>query len=162
MLAYQHGSPTGFYTPNYPAKEIDGPYVDGVSITHGESPNRTHIWSLSNTVRTSGNPEHVCPCGDPMSASTMQDHIPDFVGNDYFCDSRTPTAEKATEFHTADPLWDGHGCKSDDACCSFNSPPWFCRQLPETTNEDVELRVCADEGWEKEDTLLSVVELYVQ
>ena len=159
MLAYQHGSPTGFNTP---ASEIDKPYVDGVSITYGKSPNRRHVWTLSNTIRTSGNPEHVCPCGDPESVSTMHEHIPDFVGNDYFCDSRAPTEEKATGPHDADPLWDGQGCDPGDACCTFNSPPWFCKKLPEITNEDVELRICANEGWETEDTLLNIVELYVQ
>ena len=94
-----------------------------------------------------------------MSASTMYTHIPDFVGNNYFCDSSSATTK---ELNTEDPLWDGHGCSAEDMCCQFNRPPWFCRDLPEVSNEDVELRVCGDEGWEKEDSPFQVVELYVQ
>ena len=32
--------------------------------------------------------------------------------------------------YTADPLWDGEGCDETNTCCDFNSPPWFCKDLP--------------------------------
>ena len=37
------------------------------------------------------------------------------------------------------PLWDGHGCTVSSTCytCEFNNPPWFCKQLPKPTTEDM-------------------------
>ena len=27
--------------------------------------------------------------------------------------------------------------------CTFNNPPWFCKQLPQSTNADLEVRLCS-------------------
>ena len=32
-------------------------------------------------------------------------------------------------FRPADPVWDGMGCSSTSTCCTFNSPPWFTKNL---------------------------------
>ena len=29
---------------------------------------------------------------------------------------------------------------------SFNSPPWFCKQLPQPTHDYIEIRLCGDES----------------
>ena len=59
-----------------------------------------------------------------------------------------------------DPLWDGQGCRSPP-CCELSYPPgvtapWFCRQLPQTTTDVIEARICCDYA------PLEVVELYVR
>ena len=60
-----------------------------------------------------------------------------------------------------DPLWDGQGCGVGySACCSFNSPPWFCKELPHATTDDIELRMCGDHLVEDEATLLELIKLY--
>ena len=50
-----------------------------------------------------------------------------------------------------DPLWDGRGCILSNPCCSFNNPPWFYKQLPQPTTDDLEMRVCRDEDVGNED-----------
>ena len=39
-------------------------------------------------------------------------------------------------------LWDGKGCSSFDMC-SRKGGPWFCKNLPEPTTDDIELCICA-------------------
>jgi len=87
--------------------------------------------------------------------------IPPFIGQDYFCDtgSRSTYEDK---IYSDDPLWDGHGCGAESSCCRFNSPPWFCKQLPQPTSDDIELRLCTDQSIGNEDVLIELVELYVQ
>ena len=58
--------------------------------------------------------------------------------------------------------WDGHGFGPRSNCCRFNSPPWFCRQLPQPTRDYIEVRLCGDESTDNEDALIELVELYVQ
>ena len=65
-------------------------------------------------------------------------------------------------FHDGDPLWDGAGCGQDSTCCSFHNPPWFHKQLPQPTTDDIEMRVCRDEEQEDEDIPIAYVEIYVQ
>ena len=64
-------------------------------------------------------------------------------------------------YFTNDPLWDGAGCVSG-SCCTFNSPPWFCKSLSTPTTDDIQLRLCLDEVTSNEDVLFEIVELYVQ
>ena len=42
-----------------------------------------------------------------------------------------------------------------------NNPPWFCKQLPQPTSDDIEIRLCGNEG-PGEDTPIEVVEIYVK
>ena len=64
------------------------------------------------------------------------------------------------------PLWDGDGCTGSSTCCEFNNPPWFCKQLPEPTTEDIEIRIMSSAGkgysLEGEDTPVQLIEIYVQ
>ena len=87
---------------------------------------------------------------------------PLFVGNDYFCDTAIDTGISGGVFYNDDPLWDGAGCGPQSTCCSFNSPPWFYKQLPQTTTDDIEMRVCRDQSRANEDIAIEIVELYVQ
>ena len=64
-----------------------------------------------------------------------------WVHDDYFCDTGSRDQVQLM-FYGADPLWDGAGCGPLNTCCSFNKPPWFYKQLPQPTTDDIELRVC--------------------
>ena len=162
VIGYQVGSTSGFYTPRLP-NVIDNAYIEGVSVTHGSSP-RKHIWSFATALQSvtgSHGPIHVCPCA--ISNSQMGQYIPSFVGNDYFCDSGNhATSTSVSTVYSSDPLWNGHGCSGRDACCTFNNPPWFCKQLPQPTTDDIEVRVCADEAANNEDSPIRLVELYTK
>ena len=109
--------------------------------------------------------EAVCPCSHGRLSSTLL--FPAFIGSDHFCDSGIPGLFHEPQydvFQGANPLWDGAGCGPVSSCCSFNNPPWFHKQLPQPTADDIEMRVCINEGQYNEDIPISVVEiiLYVQ
>ena len=133
---------------------IDGAYVSGVSLTHG-SP-RQHIWTFaagrSETYTTLNDS---CPCD-----ATINITIPPFVGADYFCESGQNSGDTPVFFFPDDPLWDGDGCTANSTCCSFNDPPYFTKQLPSPTTDDIKARICQyDDG---DDTPIELIELYVQ
>ena len=86
--------------------------------------------------------------------------IPPFVGQDYFCDTANRNSIRFT-FFPDDPLSDGKGCGPISTCCEFNNPPWFCKQLSQPTTDDIELRLCDDQGISDEDTPIEMVEIYV-
>jgi len=61
----------------------------------------------------------------------------------------------------ADPVWNGKGCFSENSC-SQPSLPWFYRQIPLTTGEAIETRICHDEAFVNEGVLVQELQLYVQ
>ena len=65
----------------------------------------------------------------------------------------------ASGFYPDDPLWDGSGCTTSSTCCSFNNPPYFTKQLPNPTSDDIEARLCRYES--DEDSPVELMELYV-
>jgi len=131
-IAIQNDTPNGFGYPD----DIEGHYVDGVSITHG-SP-RQHIWSFATYASDDyTSVAYICPCSQP---SLNVPPPPSFVGNNYFCDTAAET--HVNGWHPDDPLWDGQGCPSTSICCSFNNPPWFSTTLPQSTTDDIEVRTC--------------------
>ena len=157
-IGYQQGSPDGFASivNAEPSTEtVNGIYVDGVSVTHGNP--RTHIWTFAVGVHelgSSGN-QHNCPCDGGASP-------PPFVGNNYFCETGddTPNVE-LHRFYYEDPLWDGFDCHNT-TCCLKNSPPWFKVQLTGPTTDDIEVRICGDQRTGDEDSPISLLEIYVQ
>ena len=150
IIGYQKQSPDAFS-----GGTIDTFYLDGISLTHGQSP-RQHIWSFAN-ARTTSNMGSFCPCIN----ITNSGRVPLFVGTDYFCDTAIYSmANPQAQLYTNDPLWDGQDC--DSSCCSFNSPPWFSKQLTLPTTEDIEMRLCADNAHNDEDINFEQVELYIQ
>ena len=89
--------------------------------------------------------------------------IPPFVGRNYFCDTGNhATGWPGTKFFGDDPLWDGAGCRGTDACCTFNTPPWFMTQLSGPTTDPLELRSCGDQETTDENVGIQLVEIYVQ
>ena len=163
---YQVGTPDAFSTSTMQGRgsniTIDSNYVDGVSLTHGNKPRR-HIWTFAATHRDGPGllryPDSICQCVRPSDMSIM---TPSFVGMDYFCDTGNRGGDPFGLFLADDPLWDGAGCTSTSTCCTFNNPPWFHKQLPSATTDDIEMRVCCDESRDNEDIAISNVEIYVQ
>ena len=143
VYGYQKGTPDGFQRHTHCSDcTIDKQYVEGVSITHG-SP-RQHVWSLAASDRSP-----YCVCGNNPT-------VPSFVGNDYFCDN-----EGKNTYVSDDRLWDGHSCVAvTPNCCGKGN--WFCKDLPQPTTDDIEFRLCTDEGRTNEDVYIEDVEMYVQ
>ena len=134
---------TFFHARKLQIESIDGPYVDGVSVTYGSTP-RKHIWTYTSGYLT-------CPCNTDSTYTS-----PSYVGNDYYCESLITIA-------ISDPLWNGQQCDGAEApCCTHPNMPWFNKTLNETTTEDIEVRMCGDQPTSNEDTPLQVIELYVQ
>ena len=158
-LGYQQGSPDGFASDDSgePSETIDGMYVDGVSLTHGNP--RMHIWTFAAGLLENGNNEvnnrHRCPCDSGQQP-------PAFVGQNYFCETgdHDPTHNRS-RFYNDDPLWDGKNCVKS-TCCSFHNPPWFSVTLPKSTVDDIEVRICGDQSTEDEDSPIAQLEVYVQ
>ena len=121
---------------------IEGNYLEGISVTHGDAGSRTHIWTFGAG--------HIgrCPCDNTNRVDAPLP--PAEVGDNYFCD-------RADHL---DHLWTGEGCMSGNPCCSFHNPPYFSVQLPAATTDTIELRICVDEGGEKIRVLFA--EIYVQ
>ena len=159
ITAYQDHSPNAF-GPYHDNRRItiDGTYIDGVSITHGLNP-RKHVWSFAAALDETRADRWVCPCTKTDAEFTGV--VPPFVGQDYFCDTGSRYTYQV-RIYSSDPLWDGGGCGSTSSCCRFNSPPWFCKQLPQPTTDDIELRLCSDQDTNNENALIELVELYVQ
>ena len=157
IRGYQFGATSAFY----PYTEgIDGFYVQGVSLTHGGAGRRQHIWTFAAglTEESTRFPYENCPCD-----GAHYDRVPAFVGDDYFCESGLhSTWSYQYVFYPNDVLWDGQDCTSISACCQLNNPPWFMKQLPATTTDDIELRLCTDFTPAYDDVPIELIELYVQ
>ena len=168
IIGYQYISPDTFgaYTSDpdnsvvYRDRSIDGNYVDGISLTHGRDP-REHIWTFAGGLSEAESAPYLnCPCTNSSQASSAT-QPPSFVGDDYFCDTGSEQRWEV-RFYGDDPLWDGAGCGPVNTCCSLNNPPWFLKQLPSNTTDDVELRMCFDQLSSDEDTPIEIIELYVR
>ena len=159
IIGYQVGQPTAFFDREN--RTINERYVDGVSLTYG-SP-RHHIWTFANALQEGqGFSQYACPCTNSNQRQSI--NIPSFVGNDYFCETGVPPGQgwSSGTFHADDPLWDGQGCGTTSTCCTFNNPPWFCKQLPQSTNADLEVRLCSLDSANHENTPIELVEIYVK
>ena len=160
IIGYQFASPDAFASTGRPSNpSINTYYVDGVSLTHG-SP-RKHIWTLAAAHNEDDGLQLNCPCTNNNTASRAT-QPPAFVRNDYFCDTGSSTRSTTNNFNADNPLWDGAGCQSLNTCCSFNNPPWFYKQLPQPTTDDIEMRACRDEDASNEDIAIEMVEIYIQ
>ena len=124
--------------------------MDGISLTH-EDP-KEHIWTFIAAYAENGAPFATCRC---MNSSAPLP--PSFVSLDYFCDTATESwLIPSTGLAVNDPLWDGAGCGPTSTCCSFNTPPWFYKQLPQPTTDDIEMRVCRKQHVSDEDVAIEM------
>ena len=160
IIGYQQKTPNAFRSYiNGGQTTIDSRYVDGISLTHGQCP-RKHIWTFVAALHEdNSHRDNVCPCtntrNNPLPA------VPPFVGQDYFCDTGSENHYQFI-FYPNDPLWDGAGCGQFSTCCSFNSPPWFLKELSPPTSDDIEMRLCANQARSDEDITFETLEMYVQ
>ena len=121
VIGYQLGTPRSF---NGAGLTLNTFYVEGVSVTHGQSP-RQHIWTFATGYdEQNTQPSSTCPC---VNGSTNANNIFSSVGQNYFCESGLTQYPgiNGPFFSNGDPLWDGQGCGPTSSCCTFNSPPWF-------------------------------------
>ena len=134
-------------------------YVDGLSITLGKP--RKHVWTYAAGFGESGGVKytHYCPC-----AATPGTIAYPFIGNHYYCESGFVGPEWSTAiFYTSDPLWDGSGCfNSTTSCCANADMPWFYRQFAMAQKDDIEVRICADQGFGDEAVAVDQIQLFVQ
>ena len=148
VRGYRHLSSDAFFRYDCPSCEndINSAYLDGVSITYGRP--RTHIWSYASvwTKDDSAHPPR-CPCNNDAELRT-----PDFVGEDYYCEGGGD-----------DELWDGKECTDvESSCCRRPGLPWFCKELSEPTTDDLEVRLCIDQGVRDENVFVDLMQIYVQ
>ena len=133
---YSYDELAAFYPYHFRGQRtIDSNYVDGISITRG-SP-RQHLWTYAAGLsETYIDAYYSCPCARSDYNTSW---IPDFVGNNYYCESGF-VGKWATTVAWEDPLWDGEGCHaSGNRCCDRYG--WFHRQVP-PSSDDVEVRWC--------------------
>ena len=154
IISYMIGHPDAF---NSISSSIDGSYAEGVCVTRG-SP-RQHVWTFAAGIDEQVGGSSTCPC---VNGSTNGNHIPSFVGQNYFCETGiTQNPNTYTFWPNGDPLWDGQGCGPTSSCCTFNSPPWFNVRLPNATTDYIEVRLCGH-GINAEDSPIQLMELYVR
>ena len=163
IRAYQWGGTDAFGAYNTgQATTIDTEYVEGVSVTHGTP--RNHIWTFAAGL-AEGTPRviYVCPCDAGIDVI----RIPSFVGEDYFCESGVNepwgSSRHHHTFHSNDTLWDGEDCLPSSTCCSRRNPPYFVKQLPNSTADGIEARICsrtADRGYDN--IAIELIEFYVK
>ena len=122
ISAFQIGLTDAFQEYHDDDLQLHEAYLSGVSLTHGEGeePTLEHIWSFP-AGRTedpnSSRRKRRCPCDNGRAS-------PDFVGEDYFCESGVSEGNAVLgELYSDDPLWDGEGCIDSSTCCSLNDPP---------------------------------------
>ena len=159
IIGYQQKTPNAFepYIDNGQTT-IDSYYVDGISLTHGSSP-RQHIWTFAAALHEDNSyRDYVCPCTN--TRNNPPPAVPPFVADDYFCDTGSENPYQHI-FYGDDPLWDGEGCGPYNTCCSWNNPPWFMKEISPTT-DDIEMRLCSNDGFSSEDTPFETLEIYVQ
>ena len=155
-IGFQVGSPDGF-NPTHDSQLT----MDGVIISHGASEH--HIWSYiaGATDRSSFHRQSNCPCSSiaGVTPNIMQSQM---IADNYYCESGNPTNSFPNNiFYPSDPLWDGEQCEG--TCCSgTKSPPWFSVQMSTLTTDRIEVRICADEPTNNEDTPIQQLEIYVQ
>ena len=86
IIAYQFAIPDSFLTiidPNQRSINIEGNYVDRISLTHGSTAWQ-HIWTFAAVIDDVGTClDSNCPCTDTPEA-TFATQSPPFVDIEYF------------------------------------------------------------------------------
>ena len=154
VVGYMFGDLGAFFRSSH---DIESVYANGLSLTHGSAGSREHIWTFAvgaaeNDIRY---PTELCPCDGGTSP------VPEFLGNDYFCESgiNGPWISQYI-FHPNDPLWDGMNCLPSSNCCTLNDPPYFVKDIGNSTTDDIEARICSVRS--NSNVAIELVELYVQ
>ena len=89
-----------------------------------------------------GNRHHVYTyaMGDRCPCTAGGYRPPPFVGSDYYCQCGP----------------------NGNTCCNSPDLPWFCTTLPTPISENLEVRICTDQGFNDENVAIESFELYIQ
>lgn len=173
LRGYQKGSMNAFfpaahalgtaegYEPEKASSSINGPYVDGISITVGHP--RKHVWTyavgLSDgyTYNYTTGGGYNCPCAQYPGPTP-----PSFVQYHYHCESGNIGKYTAGKYYTDDGLWDGRKCGRRNNCCTKPGLPWFFREFTVPVESDIEVRICRDQNNVDEDVLVEKMDIYIQ
>ena len=137
-------------------RTIDQDYVSGLSITFSSNP-RQHIWTFANGFSERYNGPESYPCAVYLGHSPSS-----FVGNNSYCESGSLNLPFGPTYYFDDTLWDVSGCLDNNHCCDDTTQPWFYRQLNQTTQHDIEARICTAGPFVDRSTLIDQLELYIQ
>ena len=154
---YQKGDPGAFHGSNpRNNKTIDDDYVTGLSITYSSNP-RQHIWTFAASHSEKHHNVFSCPC-----TTTASFPPPSYVGSNYYCEAAPWYFSHSNwaKYYFNDTLWDGAGCI--DNCCDDSTQPWFYHQLNQTTEDDIEARICTNGPFRLRSVLIDQLELYIQ
>ena len=150
---YQYSSMDGFLES--PRRTINDAYADGLSVTHGNP--RKHLWTLAvGNTELFSLLEARCPRDrNPFDFTG----VPDFVGNHFYCEAGYIGPPWENRIAWEDPLWDGQQCVSSTAqsCSRYG---WFHRDIA-PSQEDVEVRWCADQVRSDENFYTDLLEIWV-
>ena len=118
---------------------------------------RQHIWTYAVGLTADDTSASSCPCNTGTTANTLS------YGNDYYCESGARSSTFHSKgFYPNDILWDGQQCESHESpCCSSSTIPWFIKTLPQSVTDDIELRMCSNEGYPDEATPIDIIEIYI-
>ena len=98
-----------------------------------------------------------CPCAARRGLDP-----PSFVSDHYYCESGDVGGRNADAYYTTDPVWDGLNCSDSVNCCAHPDMPWFSRHFTKVQETFIEARICRDEAFSNEGTLVESLELYIQ
>jgi len=135
VVARQYSSTDAFSTVS-PSTDIEDNYVDGVSVTHGASGSREHVWSYA-VAQSSGSGQHQ-DCPDDGGVSP-----PAFARSDWSCASGNPASSGWGSVWYADELFNELGQVT----------------LSAVTTDDVEVRILANQGAADEE--VGVTRVYI-
>ena len=154
---FQFGHTRAFYSSKFLPNNLEQSYVSGLSVTHGAPGNREHIWTFAaGYSKANGYVASDCPCLELSNGTPA----PDFVGEDYFCESGSHD-RPIKKWYFDDPLWDSMGCNGNDkSCCDLG--PWFTTTLSRNVSDDIEVRWCHFPSYTYiEDIAVDELEIYV-
>jgi len=129
---------------------VDDPYVDGVSITHGDP--RQHLWTFASGLYKHEDSPGSCP-----GCVLYAEQPPAFVGASWTCDSGNPDKSYDPVWYK-DPLWDSDS--AGPGCAPPAEPGWFQVTLDDSTSDFIEVRLLFD-GCD-ENIAVTELELYVR
>ena len=150
VRGYQKGDTLAFFGV-YNRRRV---YAFGLSITYSSNP-RQHIWTFVSGLGERLDNKYNCPCSTSLARNP-----PPYVGYNYYCESASWYRSNYDTYYFNDTLWDGADCV--DNCCDDTTQPWFYRQLNQTTQDDIEARICSYGPFRHRSTLLDQLELYIQ
>ncbi|XP_065180679.1 uncharacterized protein LOC135811377 isoform X2 [Sycon ciliatum] len=135
VTGYRDNTLDAFHSALSASTQLNSWYMDGVSITH-DSPVQ-HIWSYTASFDEAAH----CPCSTRASSQP-----PAFVGNHYYCMDHGSAWRPWTITPAAHAWSNTSQCTAGSTCCNNTDMPWFHRQLDNSASDQVQIRICTDQG----------------